>query len=231
MPALDAEEKLARFAAVRELLARKGMVVPTGEADAGDLPVREADALPTGDEGIDALLPGGFPRRAVTEIAGARACGKTSLVARAVARVTAGRRMAAWIDPLGEAYPPAFAQAGADLSRLLWVRAPIGESLWAAEVLLQSGCFDLVVLDATALPAPTRGAEAAAHERRTIVLRAAAETHGVALVALSQDRAIFGAGAPPALRLEVRRIADGSIDVEVRRSRYGGSGRRGRVAS
>src|SRR4051812_2739699 len=87
--ALDADEKLARFAAVRELLARKGMVVPTG-AEYGDEPAREADALPTGDEALDALLPGGFPRRAVTEIAGSIACGKTSLVARAVAKVTAG---------------------------------------------------------------------------------------------------------------------------------------------
>ena len=228
--ALGAEEKRIRFAEVRERLARRGLVMPAAPAEADDdAPVREADALPSGFAALDGLLPGGFPRRAVTEIAGPAACGKTSLVVGALTAVTKARRFAAWIDPACEAYPPAFAQAGVELSRLLWVRAPANESLWAAEVLLQSGCFDVVVLDATPLAAPARGAEMVARERRTVVLRAAAETHGVALVVLVEEVALFGAGAPAAVRLRVERRA-GGIDVELQRSRYGGAGRHATLA-
>ncbi|HUO51274.1 MAG TPA: hypothetical protein VMT93_02040 [Gemmatimonadaceae bacterium] len=257
-PALEADGKRARFAAVRELLAAKGLLAPswpTPEADAG--PVVEPDALPTGLPALDRLLPGGFPRRAVSEVLGPVACGKTTLVAHAVAAVTRARRLAAWIDPRGEAYPPAFARAGVELSRLLWVR-PHGvrpgstnarDALWAAEVLLQSAAFEVVVLDASGLTFEPHGGRderggagpkerataRMALERRAVVLRTAAETAGVALVVLG-ERGLPAPGAPPALTLEVemrapqpppqsQSHAHACAHVRVARSRWGGAGR------
>lgn len=236
-PALEADGKRARFAAVRELLAAKGLLAPSWPTpdDAG--PVVEPDALPTGLPALDALLPGGFPRRAVSEVLGPAACGKTTLVAHAVAAVTRARRLAAWIDPRGEAYPPAFARAGVELPRLLWVRPngrpDVTQSLWAAEVLLQSAAFEVVVLDASGLvfepherggAGPKERATARmALERRAVVLRTAAETAGVALVVLG-ERGLPAPGAPPALTLEVA-ARTAHVHVRVARSRWGGAGR------
>jgi len=227
-PALD---KLARLAALRSELARRGVLVQVEPEQTGDgapaaPPPVERDAIATGLAALDALLPGGFPRRALTELLGPPACGKTSLIAPALAAVTAGGALAAFVDPAGEAYPPAFARVGVALPRMLWVRPPAPEgdpvdAMWAAEVLLQSGCFELVVLDAGALDLrPSR-----ALETRARVLRAAAETHGAALVVVG-DQPI---GAPPALRLRVgadRR----ATRVTVEKSRWGRVGATASVA-
>ncbi len=220
-PALDAGDRLARFAALRETLARRGLLVDAAaEAPAAAWRPERARAIPTGLAALDALLPGGFPRRAITEIVGAAASGKLSLVAPMLASVTRAGGLAAIVDPARECYPPALAGGGVELTQLLFVRPPSGTAdpkpaLWSLEVLLQSGAFEAVVLDAEGLPPPPRRLLEGNGPR----LRAAAESGGAALVVLAA--APFG--LPPALRLEVAASATdgGRARVRVEKSRFG----------
>src|SRR5688500_12678675 len=77
--------------------------------------------LASGWTQVDDLLGGGLPRGRLTEIAGARSCGKTSLALVTAARVTQGGQLVAWVDGASELYPPAAAASGVDLERLLLV--------------------------------------------------------------------------------------------------------------
>src|SRR5512147_2512179 len=80
----------------------------------------EATGLPE----VDALLPGGgFPRGALSEIAGGPGSGKTALCLAAMARAMRGEGLGAFVDGRGELYPPAAAALGVDLGRLLVVRS------------------------------------------------------------------------------------------------------------
>lgn len=231
--AADKQARLARLAGVRALLARRGVLVsppavPEAEDDGLARTPPDPGALPTGDASLDALLPGGFPRRAVSEVLGSAACGKTSLVLPALARVTRAGGWVAFVDPAAEAYPPAMADAGLVLARTLYVRppAPSGDpaaALWAAEVLLHGGAFDAVVLDAGALVIARRQS----NERKAVVLRAAAEASAAAFIVLGEEPL----GAPPALRLRVEARPPREGGGEVRRvcvilekSRYGRCG-------
>lgn len=214
---LDVDDKRARLAALKETLTRKGLLVELPEvAPAGPAP------LATGWPEVDALLGGGFPRRVITEVLGTASCGKTSLAAAALGALTRAGSLAAWIDAAGEIHPPALAAAGVDLSRLLIVRPGKGEAgdataaLWAAEVLLQSGTFDAVVLDATSLPAPPRRAL----DRRAPVLRGAAEANDAALVVLAADPF----GLPVGLRLRVAPMSGARVHVVVEKTRAGTPG-------
>lgn len=214
-PALDPDDKHARLAALKETLSRKGLLVELPDAPSGPAP------LATGWPEVDAVLGGGFPRRAITEVLGEAACGKTTLAASALGALTRAGSLVAWIDAAGEIHPPALAAAGVDLSRLLIVRPPDTQdssaALWAAEVLLQSGTFAAVVLDATALPPPPRRAL----DRRAPVLRGAAEAHDVALVVLAETPF----GLPPAMRVRVEARPEGRLRVAVEKTRAGVAGR------
>ena len=93
---------------------------------------------------------GGFPRGAISELAGGRASGKTAVALSLLASL--GREeLFAWVDARGELYPPAAAARGVDLARLLIVRpgaaAGTTAALWAAEALLGSAAFAAVVVD------------------------------------------------------------------------------------
>jgi hypothetical protein len=104
---------------------------------------------PSGVEVVDQLI-GGLPRPGIVEICGAVGSGRMRLVAALVARSTARHRAVAWVDPLRRLYPPALAAMGIPLRQILLVRPPEDGSqpwLWAAEQLLRSGCFELVVVD------------------------------------------------------------------------------------
>lgn len=169
-------------------------------------PARRDGALPCGVAAVDALLPGGFPCGALSELRGGPASGKTAVALAVVARLRRGA-LAAFVDGRGELYPPAAAAMGVDLSRLLIVRPPRGEeggrlALWAAEALLGSGAFAAVAIDA-ALERPWRGLEASL--RRLVT---AAEQGGAAGLWLSAPGALV---RPPAvvrldLSVEGRRV-------------------------
>jgi protein ImuA len=158
-------------------------------------PARRSGALPSGLAAVDALLPGGFPCGALSELRGGPASGKTAVALSAVARLGGGA-LAAWIDGRGELYPPAAAAMGVDLERLLIVRPPGGEEgarlvLWAAEALLGSGAFAAVTVDLPPLARSPRGADAAL--RRLVT---AAERGGAAGLWLSPPGAPL---RPPAV--------------------------------
>lgn len=81
--------------------------------------------VPSGIESLDAVLRGGFPIGAVSEITGPECSGRTSLAHSFVAQVIAGGKVAAWIDVSDTFDPASAAAAGIDLRRLLWVRCGV----------------------------------------------------------------------------------------------------------
>jgi RecA/RadA recombinase len=177
-------------------------------------PGDRAARLPTGSARFDALLQGGLPRGRVVELAGAWSSGKTALLFGAMAQLTRGKRLCAYIDGRGELYPPSAAALGVELERLLVVRPPAKGSPRAAEIVARSGAFPLVVMD---LPDGERVDDAASSR-----LRAAAAGGGSTVVALATrsgqvaqasvkleltaDRAFHGAESRPATaeRLVIR---------------------------
>src|SRR5687767_10687679 len=117
----------------------------------GQAPSREVPGFRTGIAAVDALLPEGVPRRALTLWTGEATSGRTAAVhalvtgacrQALVALVDAGCTLdaAAWCGPGGRSAPG------------LWVARPrepgrAGEGAWVAETLLRTGAFGLVVLD------------------------------------------------------------------------------------
>ena len=103
----------------------------------------------TGVPAFDALA-GGLPKPGIVEFSGPEGTGRSRAVLALLAAATREREAVAWVDPLHRLYPPAAADHGVQLERLLVVR-PVedGQSpwLWATEQLLRSGCFRWVVVD------------------------------------------------------------------------------------
>lgn len=179
-------------------------------------PARRTGCVGCGRPEVDAALPGGgFPRGALSELAGGLASGKTA-VALSLLAALGPEDLFAWVDVRGDLYPPAAAALGVDLARLLLVRpgtgavgdrAPEGgagvlpradpalAALWAGEALLASGAFAAVVLDLSPARLP-RGADAAARR-----LQAAAEKGGAVGLWLAAPAA--GLRVPAAVRLEL----------------------------
>jgi protein ImuA len=179
-------------------------------------PARRSGMVPCGLAEVDAALPeGGFPRGAISELAGGRASGKTGLALSLLASL-GEEDLFAWVDGRGELYPPAAAARGVDLGRLLIVRPGAASSfdsaalraatlrtngptahacLWAAEALLGSAAFAAVVVDVP-LHRVERGWDAMARR-----LQAAAEKGGALGLWLTSPRA--AARVPAALRLEL----------------------------
>jgi hypothetical protein len=131
------------------------------------LPRIPSPVIPTGIREIDALLHGGFPVGALSEIVGPECSGRTSLALAFVAGMTQEGRVCAWVDVSDTLHPESAAALGVDLSRLLWIRcgvtpgaAPL-RRLWSrleqglkvSDLLLQAGGFSCIVLDMGSLPA------------------------------------------------------------------------------
>ena len=83
--------------------------------------------VPSGIEPLDAVLQGGFPVGAVSEVIGPECSGRTSLAHSFVARVIESGKVAAWIDVSDTFDAASAAAAGIDLRRLLWVRCGVTE--------------------------------------------------------------------------------------------------------
>jgi len=79
----------------------------------------------TGVAEVDALLEGGLPVGAITEMVGTESSGRTSLALSFLAGITRAGSVCAWIDVLNTLDPESAAAAGVDLSRLLWVRCGV----------------------------------------------------------------------------------------------------------
>jgi hypothetical protein len=109
---------------------------------------------PTGLASLDALLDGGFPRGQLAELVGPRTSGRTRVLFGALAGATARGGWAALVDATDALDPATAATLGVPLGRLLWIRC--GGRLvtaWrAADVLVQGGGFELIVVDLGDLP-------------------------------------------------------------------------------
>ena len=101
----------------------------------------------TGYPALDALLGGGWPRAAVTEVLEEHAgCGTLDLVLPALARLSEGEGWIALVAPPLTPFAAGFAGAGVRLDRLLWIEAQDpAERLWALEQALRSGTCSAVV--------------------------------------------------------------------------------------
>ncbi len=79
----------------------------------------------TGIASLDAMLQGGLPVGAVSELAGPECSGRTSAALSFVARLTQAGKVCAWIDISNALDPASAAAVGVDLDRLLWVRCGV----------------------------------------------------------------------------------------------------------
>ena len=86
------------------------------------LPRISSTVAPIGIREIDALLHGGLPVGAISEIVGPECSGRTSLALTFVAGMTQAGNVCAWVDVSDTLHPESAAAIGVDLSRLLWIR-------------------------------------------------------------------------------------------------------------
>jgi hypothetical protein len=234
-PGIPSRVPVASAAALDSLLADLGARLQRGgQLEAAERRRRCATGFPE----IDRLLGGGIPRGRLCEIAGPASSGRTSLALGLLACATRGGECAAWIDA-ADAFDPASAEAaGADLERVLWVRAPKRrDALRSAERLLQTDGFALVAFDVDreALPATAalRLARLAAGTDAALVLLAAARCAGPsAELALELEPAAARFTGTPALleglearvRLARSRTAPAGRSVAVRLAASGTHG-------
>ncbi len=83
---------------------------------------------PTGVAELDMLLDGGLPIGALTEMVGPESSGRTAVALSFARGVTRSGSVCAWIDVSDALSPESAAEAGVDLSRLLWVRCGVIEA-------------------------------------------------------------------------------------------------------
>jgi hypothetical protein len=124
------------------------------------VPRMTSETAGTGIAAVDALLEGGLPVGAISEVVGQQSSGRTSLALSFLAHRTQEGQVAAWVDA-GDAFDPESAAAnGVSLRQLLWVRCRDGNAaaknrLWArldqairaTDLLLQAGGFAAIVMD------------------------------------------------------------------------------------
>jgi len=142
--------------ALHQLLKNRHIWRGTEQAESSDW-----QGLASGYPRLDRHLPGGgWPQQALTEILLEHyGSGELKLLMPALARLSqindpmddshadSAAGWIAWIAPPFDPYPPALAQWGIDLSRVLIVRPKkASESLWAAEQALASGNCAAVLL-------------------------------------------------------------------------------------
>ncbi len=138
------------------------------------------------------------------EISAQRASAALSLAFQLVLEAQRRNEPAVWITGYASAfYPPDAAEAAIDLDALIVVRAPDNRrSARAADALLRSGGFGLVVLD---LGADTRGLSAPMQSR----LVGLAKKHQAALICLTEKEARRPSiGALVSIRAEALRQRD-----------------------
>jgi recombination protein RecA len=79
----------------------------------------------SGIPSIDAVVHGGLPLGAITEIVGPECSGRTAFALSFVAGLTHSAKVCAWVDVSDTLHPESAAASGVDLSRLLWVRCGV----------------------------------------------------------------------------------------------------------
>jgi hypothetical protein len=130
-----------------------------GVTPASRLAVRPApEMVSSGITAMDAFT-GGLPRGCLTEICGPASSGRTTVLLAALAAATRRGEFCAVVDASDALDPQSAAAAGVELDRLLWVRCEenspqkcLEQLLRAADLLLESRGFGLIVLDLGDLP-------------------------------------------------------------------------------
>jgi hypothetical protein len=120
----------------------------------------DAARLPTGIAVLDGALNGGVPRGELSELAGPRSSGLTTMLLHMLAAATRRGELAALVDSLDRLDLASAAGAGVDLDHLLWIRGHavskadlvIDRALKALNLVLQSGGFGVVVFDMGDIP-------------------------------------------------------------------------------
>ncbi|MGE5320419.1 MAG: translesion DNA synthesis-associated protein ImuA [Hyphomicrobiaceae bacterium] len=169
------------------------------------------DALPTGFDELDELLPGsGWPRGALTELLLSRqGIGELRLLMPTLARLSEADGWLAWVAPPYVPYAAALAGVGIRLERLVVAKPPSeADAWWTAEQALRSGACG-------ALLAWLRAAD----ERRMRRLQLAAETGHTWGVLFRHARAAQER-SPAALRLLLEPAANG-LAVHILKRRGG----------
>lgn len=118
------------------------------------------DVVTTGIAEVDALLHGGLPVGAISELIGPVSSGKTSLALSFLAQRTTDGQVCAWVDANDSFDPASAAACGVHLPQILWVRCQDSNRTWkrkpwtrldqalrATDLLLQAGGFGVIVLD------------------------------------------------------------------------------------
>jgi recombination protein RecA len=109
---------------------------------------------------VDALLEGGLPVGAISEVTGPESSGRTSLALSFLAQRTRQGQVCAWVDVSDALDPESAAAGGVCLRQLLWVRcngtekianpkpwARLDQALKAVDLILQAAGFAAIVLD------------------------------------------------------------------------------------
>jgi len=117
----------------------------------------------TGIEAVDACLRTGVPRGQLSELTGPRSSGCTTLLLRMIAAATQRGELAAVVDTFDRLDVASLAAAGADLTRVLWIRGQasgppewaIDRALKALNLVLQAGGLGFVSIDLANVPART----------------------------------------------------------------------------
>jgi hypothetical protein len=167
------------------------------------------DVIASGYAELDRLLPGGWPRGALTEIhLPLEGVGELRLLLPALARLSHGEGFLALIAPPYVPYAPALAAAGVHLSRLLLVHPRTrADHLWAIESGLRSGACAAVLAWTAEVTA--------AYLRRWQLAAEIGKAWGV----LFQRHLI--ADSPAALRLRLLPEGKGALTVNVLKRRGG----------
>jgi len=144
--------------------------------------------LPTGAAPLDALIGGGWPKGALSELAGGRSTGRTALLLGSLAEGLRRGETVALVDVGGTLDARAAARGGVALPRLLWIRCTPDKALAASEIVLAAGGFGLVALDLGELRPATPSAA-------WLRLKRGAEQQGTAVLVTSARRLQGALGA------------------------------------
>ena len=147
----DREQKLDNVLSQIEKQFGEGSLMKLGSKD-----IKQMPSIPTGALSLDlALGIGGIPKGRVVEIYGPESSGKTTLSLHIAAEAQKAGGVAAFIDA-EHALDPIYARAlGVDIDELLVSQPDTGEqALEIADMLIQSGGLDVIVIDSVAALVP-----------------------------------------------------------------------------
>ena len=145
-------------------------------------PLERADPasfLPFDIAAVDAVLHGGLPRGQVSELAGSRSSGRTTLLLQLLGAVTRGGEVAALVDTCDRLDVASASAAGIDLGQLLWVR---GDSEFTQTTFTQSTGVSVHSLRTS--PAAVGGNAARIVDRALKALNLVLQAGGFAMAAI-----------------------------------------------